>query len=580
MQTNEEFRIEVSLSKERFIDKKISNAMIGSVKKNPEYRQTRKDYGFDSRSGVSFDDERLLTPSELLNELIIGAAICPVFHPSKRKKNGGFGSYQKKNRNFCYSSFIGVDIDKTSYSSPEQFIDKLNLKPTLWYTSYSNMTRDEEKDYEGPRFRLIYVFNSYIDSPLYFRYCSSLLNDIIIKDTGERINDTCNVRCTQYYNGTNIYNEELNVSYGITNVIYGLEDIGVNLSKSSDKDYIEFLCRCCDYKSLSKNQRYEIKRELKRTTLKDYFYHYNKKRFEIPQFSSTTINEQTEKDRTLQYEWEYEFYETETFSSSIKTILYDWDKRTTKDFMKCTQWINAVKNTKYVYRKEREWGDKKYQWVDDDYFSLFHFRKRQKDRQKRRKTLYERMCLRRILSPEITMDEMVVNTIIDIIRYFDREDGVLNSDFITDKVERCFSFSIEELKDEFKGTIDYLIKKTKPKRGYILRSGVEDSQEMTYEILDDIYDRNYNATDNIKMIKEHPQYNFSQSTVYEYCDNRGIKTDKDYLSDEEIIELIDLSLPSDNKIHCWFKNNGFKVGDKRLRKLIRQKKDMVVKSIN
>lgn len=175
---------------------------------------------------------------------------------------------------------------------------------------------------------------------------------------------------------------------------------------------------------------------------------------------------------------------------------------------------------------------------------------------------------------------MVVNTIIDIIRYFDREDGVLNSDFITDKVEWCFSFSIEELKDEFRGTIDYLIKKTKPKRGYILRSGVEDSQEMTYEILDDIYDRNYDATDNIKMIKVHPQYNFHKSTVYEYCDNRGIKTNKEYLSDEEIIELIDLSLSSDNKIHGWFKDNGFRVGDKRLRKLIRRKKDMVVKSIN
>lgn len=569
MQTNENFRIRISLSQERFYDKDISDAMIGSVRTHPEYRKTRKDRGFDSRSGVSFEHESL-TPSELLYNLITGGAICPIFYPSIWKKNGGFGSYQKKNKNFLYSSFIGVDIDETSFPNAEQFINTLRLKPTLWYTSYNNKIKKEDKEY-GARFRLIYVFNKNINSPLFFRYCALHLNKIIMEDTGELIKDTCNVRCSQYFNGTNISNKKLNVEYGLTNIIYDLEDIGVNSSKYIDKNYIEFLCTGCRYKSLSKNKRYEIKRELKRISKKDYFYDYVNKRFEISQSNSTTINGTAEKDRTQEYELEYEFIESDTYSSSTQTILYDWDRCSTNDFMKCTQWINALKNTKYVYRKEKNWEDKKYQWVDDDYFSLFLYKTPQKDGQKRRRSLYERMCLRRFLSPEITKDEMVVNTIIDIIRFFDREGNVLDSDFIKRNIDTCFSMTLDEIKEDFGGTIKYLISHTKPKRGYILKRGVEDNQEMTYEILDDIYNSNYSVSDNYKMIHVHPQYNFSISTLYEYCDDRGIKTDKDKLTDEEVIELIDLSLPSKNKIHQWFKNNGFKVGDKRLRKLILQK---------
>ena len=569
MQTNENFKIDVSLSIEKFIDKTISSAMIGSARKNPEFRKIRKDYGFDSRSGVSFKDE-YLTQSELLNHLLEGKAVCAVFNPSQTKKNGGFGSYQKKNWNFCYSQFIGVDVDKTKYKTPEEYIEKLSLKPSFWYTSYSNMIWDEVKQYGGPHFRLIYVFSSYINSPLYFRYCACSLNNIIKKDTGEKM-DECNTRCVQYFNGTNISNDKLHVSYGITNIVYDIEDIGVNLSKSLDKNYIDFLCSGCGYKTLSKNKRYEIWRELKRVSKKDYFYNHHNKRFEIPQTNSTTINGQAEKDRTPEYEFEYEFNESGTYSSSIQTVLYDWDWNSTEDFMKCSQWIKALKNTKYVYRMERDWGNKKYQWVDDDYFSLFLYKEKQKDKQRRRINLYERMCLRRVLSPEITKDDMVVNTIIDIIRFFDREGNVLDSDFIKRNIDMCFSQTIEDIKNGFNGTIHYLIKNTKPKRGYILKSGVEDNQEMTYEILDDIYDSNYNVSDNYRMIQVHPQYNFSISTLYEYCDNRGIKTDKNKLSDEEVIELIDLSLPSKNKIHQWFKNNGYKVGDKRLRKLILQK---------
>ena len=116
-----------------------------------------------------------------------GHVFCHVFNPYYIRKDGTFGSSQKTKRNFVYSQIIGVDIDETGYSSPHQYIDTLRIKPTFWYTSYSHLKYNEEKNYGGPRFRLIYVFNSYIDNPYYFRYCASKLNKMIEEDTGEKI---------------------------------------------------------------------------------------------------------------------------------------------------------------------------------------------------------------------------------------------------------------------------------------------------------------------------------------------------------------------------------------------------------
>lgn len=574
MQSNEDFRFDISLSKENFFNKTISNAMIG--KSNQTNRQIRKEYGFKSNRGVSFDGDLYLTPSLLLGYLLKGHVFCHNFQPYQRRKDGTFGSSQKKKRYFRYTNIIGVDIDKTNYMSVKEYIDTLRLKPTFWYTSYSHLKYNEEKKYGGPRFRLIYVFNSRIDNPYYFRYCATKLNKMIEEDTGEKITDKCNLNCTQYFNGTCIDNSELNIEYGITNSIYNLDDIGVGFTKSSDSDYIDFLCNRCYYSTLKLDDYFGIRNELKRISYKDFHYDNRKRMFVVNQEdknTSHTINVNLEKDRTLDYESIFETPnpDTSTYSAATNTILYDWDHRKIDDFLKCSQWVNAIRNTKYVYRKENNWEDKNYQFVDDDYFSLYHFRSRRFNGEGRRKTLYQRMCLRRLLSPQITKDEMVVNTIIDIIKYFDNSDGVLNSDFIRNNIDTSFSLSLDEINEMYKVSIDYLKQETRPNKGYIMRCG-NDKQKVSYEILDDYYNRDYSVNENCVILKENYNISFSKSTLYEYCNNRNIKTDKNKLSDYEIMDLIDLTL-SYRKSYEWFKDNNIKVGDKRLRRLYNKKKE-------
>lgn len=578
MQSNEDFRFDISLSKESFVNKTISNAMIG--KSSQTNRQIRKEYGFKSSRGVSFDGDLYLTPSLLLEHLLKGHVFCHNFQPYQRRKDGTFGSSQKTKRNFRYTNLIGVDIDTTNYKSVKDYIDRLRLKPTFWYTSYSHLKYDMEKEYGGPRFRMIYVFNSRMDNPYYFRYCASKLNRMIEDDTGEKITDKCNLNCTQYFNGTCIGNSDLYVESGITNFIYDLEDIGVRPIKSSDLDYIDYLCHRCYYSTLKLDDYFGIRNELKRITGKDYKYNSKKRIFEVNQEDKNntlhTINVELEKDRTLDYDniFETPNLETPTYSAATNTILYDWDHRKIEDFLKCNKWNKALESTKYVYRLEKEWDDNNYQFVDDDYFSLFHFRSKRFDHQGRRKTLYQRMCMRRLLSPQITKDEMVVNTIIDIIKYFDNSDGVLNSDFIRNNIDTSFSLSLDEINEMYKVSIDYLKAETRPKKGYIVRYGVGDNQRVSYEILDDFYNPSYNVKENYDYLKENYNISFSKSTLYDYCKDRNIMTDKNKLSDDDIMELIDLSL-SYRKSYEWFKTNNIKVGDKRLRRLYNKKNEEI-----
>ena len=179
MDSSTNYKFNVSLSQERFTNKEISNAMISSVKKHPEYREIRRQYGFKFNRGISFQIQTV-TCQELLDSLLEGHCFCHVFDvpPTRLRSDGTFGASCKTNDNFNYSQVIGIDIDHTGYSTAEQFIDKLTLKPSFYYTSYRNLVEGN-----GARFRLIYVFSNRIKSIYMFRFLAIKLKDMILQDT-------------------------------------------------------------------------------------------------------------------------------------------------------------------------------------------------------------------------------------------------------------------------------------------------------------------------------------------------------------------------------------------------------------
>lgn len=569
MQFNSNYTFEVSLSKEAFSDKVISGAMIGTTK-NEENRRIRKQYGFASNKGIGFERTEV-NAEQLLNSLLDGKVFCHLFNPASKRKDNTFGSSQKKNDNFTGSYVIGVDIDHTSYKSAEEYVSKLTLQPTFYYTSYSNMQTNEDGTSKGARFRLIYVFDKKIKNPYFFRFCAYQLNRIIEKDTDEFITDDCNLRCSQYFNGTNRNNADVILSYGITNTIYSLEDI-----EATETNFIDFLCGYANYKTISNSRTEEINYILNNISSNHYTFNKSSKSFQVVSSidcETTTINDEMENKDTENNNIDVLVNsDSSTFSRTTETILNDWSRLDEEEFKKCSEWENARRTTKYVYRVEKEWINNLYQNVDEDYFSMFYYTSTLKDGQKRRKSLYQRMCLRRVINPAITKDEMVVNTIIDIMRFFDNSDGVLDSDYIRRNVESAFNVDVEDIEETYKESINYLKASTKPKRGIIYNGKQAHSKETTFSILDEYYDISVSVTENLDTLNNVLNYQIGKSTVYEYLKNRNIKTNNNKLSDEEIIGLLDVNLSVRKNLE-FLKDNDIKIGKDRVNKLLNIKKN-------
>lgn len=554
MQTNENYTFDVSLSLESFRDKTISNAMIGGTDKE-EVRNIRQAYGFNPWSGISFK-QTTLTSQFLLDTILKGKVFCNLFNPKQYKADGSFGSHQKSNDNFAGSYLLCVDIDRTRYGLDE-YISKLTYKPTIYHTTPSHLKYTDDGEFLGPRFRLLYVFDEKIENPLYFRYCADKLYGVIESDTGEPVYDRCGLNCSQYFNGSYIGNPDTTVCYGISHNVYNLRDLHVSLS-----DYRDYLTGCAGYESLSDKKEKQIVSELERITGDRYYYHW-------PTHSFGTHAPVYSYENEVQYE-----LKSSELSQSTVNLLYDWDRLDLEEFMSLPEWKKAYHTTKYVYRVEKEWIDNLYQYVDDDYFALFYITETIKDGGKRRKNLFERMCLRRYMKPEITKDELVINTIRDIIKFFDNNDGMLGMDFIRSNVDAAFNLTIERIGEIYSKTIALLKAYTRPKRGIIYFNKKARSRETTFSILDELYDNNLSVLQNLDYINECMDFKISKSVLYAYVKDRGIKTDSYKLDDDELMDLLDVNLSVKKNMET-LRDNGIKGSNNRINRLLNKKRSMV-----
>ena len=602
MQTCTDYTFEVSLSDERLIDKTISDAMIGSTS-NYQNRLTRKEYGFKANRGVSFRRTEL-TCSDLHSAIEEGASFCPLFdtsreiirfskgkqYPIKPRKDGSFSSTFKCNETFLGSYILGVDIDKTGFKNVEEYVSCLSLKPTIYYTTYSNLQPEK-----GARFRLIYVLDKMIDNIYLFRYMATNLNKIIEEDTCEFIYDDCNLKPTQYFNGTCKMNQGIIYSSHNSNIIYSFRDMGY-----SKNDFINYLTKYCDYRTYDSSHVSNISTLLFSLTNKEY--HYNNKKFyindevrdireitisELNVLNTTlsSINPEMEKQPHLLNKCSEESSPKKPSSINPKTekqphlemdrIFRDWDMLDEESFMKSKAWNKLRNETKYIYRVEKdEWINGIYQFVDDDYFRLPYIIKTKHDGEKRRKTLFQRMCLRKVIKPTITYEELAVGTIIDILRFFDRDmehGNILSSDFIKRNVDTCLTLTVDEIRNQYKTSINWLMKNTRPKRGIIYLNKRCHSKVNTFFILDDLYQNHVSVEKNLHNLNVNLKYRISKSLIYEYLSDRNIKPKVEgRMTDEEAYELIDINLSVRQNMKFfkeYCKDKGLTLSEGRLRKL-------------
>lgn len=197
----------------------------------------------------------------------------------------------------------------------------------------------------------------------------------------------------------------------------------------------------------------------------------------------------------------------------------------------------------FFYRTERsDWEYGVYQLTDENYISLYYNVNTVTDGSKRRKKLFERMCLRRVMQPKATPETILFNAYLDREKYFDNSDGIITIDCLVKNVKSAFQLTIEEIKEKFSDTISYS-QTHKPK--FIVNSTVAEKQKtigqvrkfLTQSEIGNLYDCNLTIEENL-LYFESNGLKIKKSTLYKFVKDNGLETKKNTKETELILSLI------------------------------------------
>lgn len=178
----------------------------------------------------------------------------------------------------------------------------------------------------------------------------------------------------------------------------------------------------------------------------------------------------------------------------------------------------------YIYRTEHaEWIDGIYQLTDESYLQLWWHRETITDGNHRRRTLFKRACLRRLINPYVDANTLLFNMYLDFHRFIDNSDHIITLDTLTRRTRRAMTMTYDELKDYCKYDINYW-REHRPK--FIMHPNAPKSQafinfvikRIHYAELDNSYDRTKSVQDNAAAL------GISPATLYRYCSERYIET--------------------------------------------------------
>lgn len=410
----------------------------------------------------------------------------------KYKNKGGMKMQMKSDIYYEGCQCFFVDIDYTEFISVKDYIAALKLKPTVVYMSYSdnvykidskqknNLKYDPQRGVKSRRFRLCYVFNEIIYGKENFKTISSAINKMVEDSTHEVVQDDCGKSMSQYFNGS------VNKEVYVTGYVYEMADFNINTHT---------------YYNESPREGQQILDMLNHGIVKSM---------------SNCCKRHHEPSSWL---------------------IIDMERLSYDEFM------HYYRNKyRYIYRKDDGTWEDGCQIVGEDFFKFYFHKNKLKDGEKRRRKLYERMCLRRLMFPDITADEVLFNAYEDLYRIIDNSKDPISIDCLARNVKSAFKLSIDEIRQRFSSNIKYL-SSLKPKNGliYDVRGAKTVSERNTKmrEIRWRKYDRLYDA--DLSPRENAIRLGCKERTMRRFCKDRGIPTSKK-VSDEFIRQMINLSL--------------------------------------
>lgn len=219
----------------------------------------------------------------------------------------------------------------------------------------------------------------------------------------------------------------------------------------------------------------------------------------------------------------------------------------------------------YIYRTERDdWVDGTYQKVNSDFVRLYWNQDTVPDGDHRRKKVFQRMCLRRLMEPKISIEKLIYNAVLDVLWFFDYSDGVFTYDFFCKNARNALLMSIPEIKSKFQREINF----SQPKSGVIFKKstdrGVQQKvyKNLRWEKLDSAYDRTKSVKENLENLQKAGFEHISLSTLYRYCRDRGINTKVYKNTYKDIYDYIDPEKSEYNNI-CTLRSMNFKITKSR-----------------
>lgn len=371
------------------------------------------------------------------------------------------GYISKKNAtmtHFLSSQIVFVDIDQTHFASIQAFTDVLSILPTFSYYTPSDALN-------ARRFRLVYVIDTELNS-VEWNLFSRFLHNQIEKDTMEELQDKCGERNNQYVNG----------AVNISSVVPGDGYIRYD-------DYIEAVCR---------------------------FY---SEKAEVSQSKPTPFNRKTREGFDSDFIGDLEHLPAREIKWRYGHR-YPYVKRTENE-----EWLSfydSVSGETYPHA---------YQYTDEDYAEREWYGKKGekvRDGHHRRKKLYMRACITRLINPNLNKSAVLYNVWKDCVEWFDNRDKVLTVDLLIEDVNCAFHFTIEELRQKLSYKKVVIIHSSIRDRtlqarirGYALR-------QLHWQRIGAIYDVSKSIKQNLEELKG-VGLKVSKTAIYRFVKENNVK---------------------------------------------------------
>ena len=517
---DENFKFNVSVSTDAYWNKEDVNACVGSSG-NEENKNIREKYGHRRNHKMSFKTIEVTAP-DFMKYCLNGYSFCNLFtgFPSKGwNDRGGAVTYIKKDGSFTLSA----KKNEYFYGSNAICID---IDSTAAPTIQDYVDRLSHK----PTFW--YTTFSHMESGkgIRFRMVYALAEPIIGQQQFDAVVDQVHRRI-----------------------------------ESEVGEVIEDKCgeKCSQYFNGTNVKNKELVVEYK-------YYGYI---YCIKDIYNNVIERENNITTTNYPSWQNK--DTLEIPSPNDWLLYDMDHLSYDAFMQAHR-----HQYNYCYRSDcGEWINDTYQVVPDNYFKLPYWVETIMDGSNRRIKVYMRMCLRRVMFPEIDIDTLIFCAYEDVHLFFDNSDGVFNSDYYKRNAMDAFGYTLEELEELYSCTLEWLRSKA-PKSRIVLKSGVAYGgganaaiRDIKYEQLDLYYDRSLSVMENLAMLQQAVGFPISERTLYRYCHERGIALGT--LSDDDILANLDVSMSIRENLKL-LADLGMKVGKDRISRLLKLARELQI----